>query len=206
MEKVQVNMKVYNVRFDQVFLHKDSCKWADEITTLGREIWHKFPSLQQLHEFVEGQNGCSCVVEVITADSEFAGFAVTLYLHTRTTEGEIYAYDARYICMTAIKQQLRSQGLGDRLLQYVTRDDSTPIVVTTNPFVDDSDNGHRMGRFYENNGYERIPMGWMFGEKDASVFVKGEMNMEEWVAISERVQELWNDYEDEWIWKRHTDS
>lgn len=206
MEKVQVNMKVYNVRFDQVFLHKDSCKWADEITTLGREIWHKFPSLQQLHEFVEGQNGCSCVVEVITADGEFAGFAVALYLHTRTTEGEIYAYDARYICMTAIKQQFRSQDLGDRLLRHVTRDNSTPIVVTTNPFVDDSDNKQRMRTFYENNGYERIPMGWMFGEKDASVFVKGEMNMEEWVAVSERVQELWNDYEDEWIWKRHTDS
>ena len=189
---------VYNVRFEIVFPHKDSCKWADEITVLGREIWHNFPSLQQLHEFLEGQNGCSCVVEVITADHEFAGFAVTLYLHTRTTEGKIYEYDVKYICMTAIKQQFRSQGLGNRLLRHVTRDKSTPIIVTTNPFVDDSDYKQRMCTFYENSGYVRTPMGWTYGVNKASVFVKGKMQMEEWAAISERVQELWNDYEDEW--------
>ena len=108
--------------------------------------------------------------------------------------------------MTAIKQQYRCQGLGNRLLRHVTRDNSTPIVVTTNPFVGNSDNIQRMRTFYENNGYVRTPMGWTFGVKDASVFVKGKMHMEAWTAISERVQELWNDYEDEWKWKRHTDS
>ena len=163
---------VYNVRFEQVYLNKDSSKWADEITVLGREIWHKFPSLQQLHEFLEGQNGCSCVVEVITADREFAGF----------------------------------QGLGNRLLQHVTRDNSTPVVVTTNPLMDDSYNKQRMHTFYENNRFVRTPMGWTFGVKDASVFVKGKMHMEEWAAISERVQELWNDFEYEQRWKKHIDS
>ncbi len=197
---------VYIVRFEQVFLHKGNCKWADEITALGREILHKFPSLQQLHKFVEGQNGCSCVVEVITADNEFAGFALTLYLHTRTTEGKIYEYDVKYICMTAIKQQFRRQGLGNRLLQHVTRDCCKPIVVTTNPFVGNSDNKQRMRTFYENNGYVCTPMGWTFGINDAHVFVKGMMHMEAWTAISERVQELWNDYEEELKWKRHTDS
>ena len=197
---------VYNVRFEQVYLNKDSSKWADEITVLGREIWHKFPSLQQLHEFIEGQNGCSCVVEVITADREFAGFAVAFYLHTRTTEGEIYEYEVKYICMTAIKQQFRRQGLGNRLLQHVTRDCCKPIVVTTNPFVGNSDNKQRMRTFYENNGYVCTPMGWTFGINDAHVFVKGKMHMEAWTAISERVQELWNDYEEELKWKRHTDS
>ena len=51
---------------------------------------------------------------------------------------------------------------------------------------------------YENSGYVRTPMGWTYGVNKASVFVKGKMQMEEWAAISERVQELWNDYEDEW--------
>lgn len=197
---------VYNVRFEKVFPLKDSYKWADEITALGREIWHQFPSIQGLHEFLEGQNGCSCVVEVITADREFAGFVVTIYLHTRTTEGEIYEYDVKYISMTAIKQLFRSQGLGDRLLRHVTRDNSTPIVVTTNPFVDDSYNKQRMRTFYENNGYIRTPMGWTFGVNEASVFVKGKIHMEEWAAISERVQELWNDFEYEQRWKKHIDS
>ena len=152
---------VYNVRFQQVFLHKDSCEWADEITALGREICHKFPSLRGLCEFVERQNGCGCVVKGITADREFAGFAVTLYLRTRTTEDEIYEYDDKYICMTDIKQKCRSD-LGNKILRHVTRDNSTPIVVTTNPFVDDSDNKQSMRTFYKNNGYGHTPMGWTF--------------------------------------------
>lgn len=185
----------YNVRFEIVSLHKDCSKWTDEITALGRAVWDNFPSLQLLHGFIEEQKGCSCMVEVITADRNFAGFAITLYLHTRTTEGEIYEYDVMYVCMTAIKQEYRRQGLGGTLLRHVTRNCNTAVVVTTDPFEEDSAKNLHMRNFYENNGYVRTPMGWTFGDNDANVFVKGEMHMEEWGAISERVQELWNTYE-----------
>lgn len=186
--------KVYNVRFEQVYIHKDNPRWADEIVALGRMVWKKFPPLQSLQEFIERQEGCCCVVEVITADNEFAGFAVTLYLRTR--KGEIYDYHARYISMIAIMPLFRNQGLGERLLRHVSIASDSPVIVTSNPFVSEVGNKQGMRTCYEKNGFVRMPMGWTDDElNEYDVFVKGYMHMEAWAAISERVQEIWYDFE-----------
>jgi len=155
---------------------------ADEITALGKEIWHRFPSLQELCKFLDSQRGCRYLINVITVDDVFAGFVVMLHLYSR--QGEYADYNANYVFMMAIKQQYRNHGLGEKLLLDIEKYCNNPIIVSSNPFIGE--------QFYMQRGYERMPIGWTDPELNQyDMFVKGEMNIDAWSGISERVQELW---------------
>lgn len=175
-----------------VSLYKDN-KWDKEIEALGKEVWKDFPTPKRLSQFMNSQESCRHMTNIVTVDGDFAGFGIMLHLHTRP--GEYSDYKVNYVCMTAIKPQFRGKGLGERLLQKLESYCTSPVIVSSNPFVNDSSCFKRMSDFYKEKGYERQIVGWTDHKLNQyEMFVKGDLCIDAWTGISERVQDLWRDY------------
>lgn len=178
----------------QIAAYSIGAEWDEDINVLGKEIWNSFPPIKTLQEFFDCQEGCCFEVNVITCGGDFAGFVLMLHLYSGKWDAS--EYDVSYVCMTAVKPQFRNHGLGTKMLQDVENKSNRTIFVSANQFMCNPENNIRMRTFYEQNGYMRSPIGWTDNEQNEyDVFVKGNVDMDVWAAVSERVKRLWEDFE-----------
>jgi len=187
MEKIIASpLQSYDIRYKLV--HKEDTELNDRIYSLGKAVLPTMPTADELHGFTKRHDGCEGVVEAITVDNQFVGFAHTLHF-----------FNVSFINLMAVEPEWQDRGIGTLLLQHVEKYNANPVALTVEPAMSDSKDLKECIRrklFYERNGYQCIPMSMLTHWDNAyDVYFKPDLDLNICRALLKKVGMLWMELE-----------
>jgi ribosomal protein S18 acetylase RimI-like enzyme len=169
----------YTINIDTY--RRNHSKWNKEIAALGEQTLSYMPSIESIHDMIEGKLGSYGLFHVMTADDNFAGFAVTCYIHSVVSDPD--SYQMLFIPYFAVSPKYQRKGLGSRLLHHVTRLYENPVMLIST----DRNEIPERSLFAKTNGFFKMPAGiYDCNGNSHDIYMKGEMNMGAWVAAIEK--------------------